>query len=135
MQVPEWDASRAADFLQGLSSFTTLQKASPANRPMQVLISTLALALTLALAPTLTLTLALTPTLTPTLTLTPSRWSSSWTATTQATSSTCPSFTPRRRAPRIAHFGTGSTATGGPAEMAHPAESHCEYESRRDYKL
>ena len=57
MQVPEWDASRAADFLQGLSSFTTLQKASPANRPMQVLISTLALALTLALAPTLTLTL------------------------------------------------------------------------------
>jgi len=39
MQVPEWDASRAADFLQGLSSFTTLQKASPANRPMQVLIS------------------------------------------------------------------------------------------------
>ena len=39
MQVPEWDATRAADFLQGLTSFTMLQKASPANRPMQVLIS------------------------------------------------------------------------------------------------
>lgn len=39
MQVPEWDATRAADYLQGLTSFTMLQKASPANRPMQVLIS------------------------------------------------------------------------------------------------
>ena len=38
MQVPEWDAACAADFLQGLSSFSTLQGASLSSLSVQVFV-------------------------------------------------------------------------------------------------